>query len=253
VEQTVTETLSLGLLLCQLLGGAADCGDGVFAAMPSTNPCDEAVPRYELVVGGAQMGSDAAAVLEDRLAYVDACEIIATVNADGSVVLEIASHEDPLALVTPMLRPGNVIFYDVDESHTLDQPLADGLMLLPSVDRQRTYIVDRSPLLHDAALASAEADSSLDGDWTINLEFTDKGAEQFGDITTEMVGQLLAITLDGYVLSAPRINRPIYGGRAMISGGISQEESQDLAALIASETLPDGLTVLSVEALQQSE
>jgi SecD/SecF fusion protein len=53
----------------------------------------------------------------------------------------------------------------------------------------------------------------------IEFEFDSVGAEKFAQLTTDHVGELLAIVLDGELYTAPRINGPIRGGRGEISGG----------------------------------
>lgn len=248
MEQTVTEGLSLGMLMCQLLLGTADCSDTA-PAMLATEPCTAATPRYELVIGGAALESEGITILEERLTHPDICEVFITVDADGSAVLEIASTEDPTALVAPLLRPGKVAFFAVDETITADQPLPADRLMMPSIDGQVTYIVDRTPLLHHAALASVEADFSDYGDWTINLEFTDETADRFSEITTELLWHVLAIAMDGHVLSAPRINAPIHSPRVVITGGFTEDQARQMAALMNSGPLPEGLSVLSIETL----
>ena len=46
------------------------------------------------------------------------------------------------------------------------------------------------------------------------------------------------IILDGQIISAPRVNEPISGGQCSITGGFSQEEASNLAALIRGGALP---------------
>jgi SecD/SecF fusion protein len=53
----------------------------------------------------------------------------------------------------------------------------------------------------------------------IDIEFDSVGAEKFGDLTTEHVGDQMAIVLDGQLYTAPRIREPIRNGRCEISGG----------------------------------
>ncbi|MGO8699404.1 MAG: protein translocase subunit SecD [Limisphaerales bacterium] len=59
----------------------------------------------------------------------------------------------------------------------------------------------------------------ISNDPVIELEFDSKGAEKFGDITTEHVHDQLAIVLDGVLYTAPVIREPIRNGRCEISGG----------------------------------
>lgn len=72
----------------------------------------------------------------------------------------------------------------------------------------------------------------------INIEFTAEGTKKFADITRLNVGKPLAILLDGIVISAPRINGPIPGGKAQISGAFSISEVQDMVIKLKAGSLP---------------
>jgi SecD/SecF fusion protein len=59
----------------------------------------------------------------------------------------------------------------------------------------------------------------MSNDPVIEIEFTGAGAEKFGDVTADHVGEQLAIVLDGQLYSAATIREAIRGGRCQISGG----------------------------------
>ena len=61
-----------------------------------------------------------------------------------------------------------------------------------------------------------------------------KGAQKFADLTSANVGRTIAILLDGEVLTAPRVNEPITGGKAVITGSRNLEEAHNLAVLLRS-------------------
>jgi SecD/SecF fusion protein len=63
----------------------------------------------------------------------------------------------------------------------------------------------------------------------IHLSFDSEGASKFGKITTDHVGQQLAIVLDGELYSAPNINEPILGGNCQITGNYDLKEAYRLA------------------------
>ena len=50
--------------------------------------------------------------------------------------------------------------------------------------------------------------------------------------------------LDNKVISAPRINEPILGGSAQISGSFTVQETQDLALLLRAGALPAPMTIV---------
>lgn len=83
----------------------------------------------------------------------------------------------------------------------------------------------------------------------VGMTFKSRGANIFADITGENTGKLMAITLDGNVYSAPRINGKIPNGRASITlGGRNYnetlKEAKDLALVLRAGALPVQLDFL---------
>ena len=79
------------------------------------------------------------------------------------------------------------------------------------------------------------------GQWVVSLEFNDKGTKKFGELTTKMVGQSMAIFFNGEMQSAPTIQEPILGGHAQISGGdtgFAYEEAKKMVDLLNAGALP---------------
>ena len=59
-----------------------------------------------------------------------------------------------------------------------------------------------------------------------------QGAQRFGQVTTENVGNRFAIILDNKVISAPVIESPIIGGQGQITGNFTVESANELALLL---------------------
>ncbi len=79
--------------------------------------------------------------------------------------------------------------------------------------------------------------------WAVQLRFDSEGSRLFADTTQELFGQTppqnqFAIVLDGQVVSAPRVNEPILGGSASITGDFTQQEATDLATVLKFGALP---------------
>jgi len=73
----------------------------------------------------------------------------------------------------------------------------------------------------------------------VAFEFDSAGGKVFGDFTTANVNEVLAVVLDGKIISAPNINEPITGGKGQISGGFTtMAEASLLANLLNSGALP---------------
>ena len=255
MEETVTEGVSAALLLCRLLFGAAECDGGLPPAMVPTDDCAGPTSRYELVIGSDEsvLDESAVTVLEDRLARPGLCGMTTHLNADGALVLEIATAQDPAVFVDPMLRPGTLTFHAVVPEYRPGETLPSGLTTLPGTDDQGDYVVEEEPLMYGDAIESVAAEFTSYGQWAINIAFSRKGAERFGQITSELLGQPLAIVFDGQVLSAPMIHEPILGGRGMISGSFTESEAHEMAAMLASGPLPPGLSILSIEVLPPAQ
>ncbi|MEO5803291.1 MAG: protein translocase subunit SecD [Verrucomicrobiota bacterium] len=66
----------------------------------------------------------------------------------------------------------------------------------------------------------------------IDFELDAKGAELFGQVTSENIGRQLAIVLDGELYSAPTIQGAIMGGRGQITGQFDLKEARELADVL---------------------
>ncbi len=92
----------------------------------------------------------------------------------------------------------------------------------------------------DLRKASVVTDQA--GQWVVSLEFNDKGALKFADLTKRLVGKQMAIFFNGKEESAPVIREPITGGNAQISGGADggfpYEEAKQMVDLLNAGALP---------------
>ncbi|MBI3955277.1 protein translocase subunit SecD [Candidatus Gottesmanbacteria bacterium] len=82
------------------------------------------------------------------------------------------------------------------------------------------------------------------GEPQVSLEFDSDGAKLFEDITTRNVNKTVAIFLDNQLLSAPKVNEPITGGKASITGKFSLDEAKRLAISLNAGALPVPLQVI---------
>lgn len=117
------------------------------------------------------------------------------------------------------------------------------------------YYVNVRPQLTGESLEDARVDYQELGQPTVNLTFNKKGAKRFGNITASFAPggdqnpnannyRQLGIVLDGNLYSAPRINEPIYGGNAQISGSFSLQEAKSLAIVLRAGSLPAPVEVI---------
>ncbi len=86
----------------------------------------------------------------------------------------------------------------------------------------------------------------------VEVTFNDEGKELFAKITRENVGKQLAIFLDGDLKSDPVIREAITGGTAVISGGFTKEEVQELSRNLNIGALPVPIKLASTESVGAS-
>jgi len=79
--------------------------------------------------------------------------------------------------------------------------------------------------------------------YVVAIEITPKAQAAFFDATQRLTGQYISIHLDEEVISAPMVNEAINATSFVIQGDFTQEQADELAALISDGQLPFNLTV----------
>lgn len=106
----------------------------------------------------------------------------------------------------------------------------------------RPLLVENQTVLTGDSLVDAQLDFKQTefNEPVVSIKLNAGGAKKFAEITSNNVGKVLAILLDGKVQSAPRINEPIPNGQAVIESGgrFTIDEARDLALVLRSGALP---------------
>jgi preprotein translocase subunit SecD len=89
--------------------------------------------------------------------------------------------------------------------------------------------------------------SPQNGQPEVEIEFAPEGAKKFEEITKRNVGKPVLIMLDNQVISDPRVNEVIAGGKASISGKFTTEETKNLAIQLNAGALPVPIKVIQQE------
>jgi preprotein translocase subunit SecD len=104
-------------------------------------------------------------------------------------------------------------------------------------DGTAKYVLGPS-FLEGTQIASAQASINSQGVGSVvNVTFKSEGESIWGQYTTAHVGDAVAFTLDGKVVSAPTIQGAIFG-TTEISGQFSQAQAQNLAGVLRYGSLP---------------
>jgi preprotein translocase subunit SecD len=128
-----------------------------------------------------------------------------------------------------------LILKDIDSGESLGEMLTDG--------RSGAASLVGPVLLTGDKLARASAGYDSTGQIIVSLSFKQEGVNAFEDITTNNIGEQLAIVLDEEIKSAPFINVPISGGDAVIEGINSLDEANDITLVLQTGALPVNLVI----------
>lgn len=130
------------------------------------------------------------------------------------------------------------------------------------VDQHETYFQlfalkgdgsSRGPALTGDVVTNAKADQGQQGSaWEVSMSMNSAGASRWATITGSEIGNSIAIVLDGYVYSAPRVNDRIEGGRSSISGDFSPQEAQDLENVLKSGKMQAGIRIVQEDVVGPS-
>lgn len=185
---------------------------------------------------------------EDSAAAIEAPEAptAAPVNASDLnwITPEIQKSFDDLDCTSSFREPGQID----DPSIPLVTCDIDGLtkFILGPVEVDGANISDAS---NGTVQSSTGASTNT---WAVNLEFDPTGTTGFSTVTQrlfplELPRNQFAITLDGFVITAPTTQAVITNGSAQITGSFDRDSSKVLADQLKYGSLPIGFEVQSQE------
>lgn len=156
------------------------------------------------------------------------------------ILVQVPGLQDPQRLKELLGRTAKLEFRMLAEQGATD------VDMLPSRDAGGQRIpVERRVIVEGGDLTDAQpAFDSRTNEPIVNFRFNLRGAQRFGQATSENVGRALAIVLDNEVISAPRILSAITGGSGQISGNFTVQAANDLSVLLRAGALPAKLTIV---------
>ena len=106
-----------------------------------------------------------------------------------------------------------------------------------------SFLLNKEVILSGDLLVDASA-TYFEGKPAVAFRFNSLGSRKFAQITTDNIGKIFAIVLDGKVITAPVINTVINQGSGVISGNFTTQEAGQVALLLRAGALPAPLTVV---------
>jgi SecD/SecF fusion protein len=208
------------------------------APPPKAGADDEYLRRQQL--------GKAIDIIGNRINGMGVAEPVIRPVGDNRIEVQLAglNTRDNPDIVDNVKKPAQLAFRLVQEGTgpTVEPPanVPPGYEVLSMDEDDRVngqsyttyYVVKRIPEMSGATVTSAVATIDPYGSYQVHLNFNNEGAKRFADVTTVNATRLLGIVLDGKLYSAPRINEPITGGSAQITGRFSAREAEQLANVL---------------------
>ncbi|MBU8891464.1 MAG: protein translocase subunit SecDF [Bacteroidales bacterium] len=105
----------------------------------------------------------------------------------------------------------------------------------------------KPPLDGDVVTDARSEFDQNSGNAEVSMAMNADGSKTWARLTKNNVGNFIAIVLDNYVYSAPRVTQEITGGRSSISGDFTVNEAKDLANILKSGKLPAPARIIQEE------
>jgi SecD/SecF fusion protein len=199
------------------------------------------VPQAALDRTAADAAARSIEVIRYRIDQVGVSEPqISRVGRDR-ILVQLPGIENPAQLRALIGTTAQMSFHLVASETGTAQP---GVTMMPMRDGGQIAVQDRVALAGDHLTSATSEIERQTGKPVVSFRFDTAGALEFGRITADNVGRPFAIVLDGQVLTAPVIQQPIMGGSGQITGNFTLEETQNLAVLLNSGSLPASLEII---------
>jgi len=112
---------------------------------------------------------------------------------------------------------------------------------------------DGSPALQGSVITDASDDFQQNtGSAKVNMSMNAEGTKAWARLTKDNVGRSIAIVLDGYAYSYPRVQGEINGGSSEITGRFTAAEAKDLANVLKSGKMPAPTHIISEDVVGPS-
>ena len=218
------------------------------------------VTEPETVSAEAEAAAETAAA-GDLIAEVGAADSTATAQVEGDELRYDRAQNPLFAVLNPRFAGGAAIgaAYKADMAAVneyLAQPAVRELFpadILFKWGVKGDDKIDGRFYLYAIRVSTPDGKAPLDGSVVteateqyaqrgataeVSMTMNAEGTSEWSRMTGENIGKCIAIVLDGYVYSAPRVNSKIDKGQSQITGDFTIQEAKDLANVLNSGKVP---------------
>jgi len=231
ILQTAQSQLRLGL----------DLKGGVGVTLMIDDSAQEGLSTAEQ----AEQLQNAIEIMAERLDGMGVAEPVIRARGNDAIEIQLAglSTKDNPEVIESVKKPARLEFRMVhpdltpDTTPTNRYPVGYEVLTEDIEDRRsgesfvRRHFVKLIPEATGEIVEDAFASQTQSGGFQINLVMTGEGSDIFRQVTERMVGEPLAIVLDGKLYSAPTI-QAVLSKNAQITGSFSQREAIELSNVL---------------------
>ena len=169
------------------------------------------------------------------------------------IVVSMPGLTDPQRVKDMLAQVGRLSARLVDDSMPVNSAIEDGPpegseVLYSTGEPPVGYLVKRDDLFTAVDVASAQP--AANGEAFIEFVLKAEAAERLAAFTRENSGRVVAILLDGQVISTSQIQGAIVDGVGRLSGDFDAEGAANIARIVASGPLPAPLTIIEERSIE---
>ncbi len=196
-------------------------------------------------------------IIENRVNGMGVAEALVQTQGDRRIIVELPGIDDPDLAVSTIKETGLLEFIDAGEMFI---PPGTEVQTTYRSDSQEAGATDPMPITATEAISPSlpvfetvftgrdlkNAGLTRDpqtGEFQVAFEMREEAAELFAEYTAAHIGDVMAIVLDGVIISSPVIQSAIPDGQGVITGDFSYSEGRSLAVQLQYGALPVPLTV----------
>ena len=206
----------------------------------------------------AEQMNTARQIIDQRVNALGVTEPVVQVEPERRrILVELPGLDNPEDAIALIQETALLEFID-----TKQQPLDEGTCVVTSENSgpspcqvirggegEEDFIIEApffETVMTGAALKTSTPQRDDFGVFFVDFTLQPDQADFFADYTREHQGDFLTIVLDKEVISSPRINSEIDGGKGTVTGQFTQEEAEKLSLQLRFGSLPIPLGIESI-------
>lgn len=167
------------------------------------------------------------------------------VGSDYRVVVELPGVTDVNQAIDLIGRTAQLTFWELSDEELTDEEATSSAYPVGAVFFSQGRIPVQTELTGRDLESASVGFNSQTGATEVVLNFTNRGAKLFADITRRNIGDPVLIALDNEIIQAPVVQSEIPNGEASITGGYTAEQAKNLSIALNAGALPVPLKLVA--------